>query len=52
MSSARTVKCYTPEEDELILNNWWDPARRKEIARKLGRPEEGIGFGTIASCAS
>lgn len=35
-------KPYRPEDDQLILENWWDRSTRKKIAKKLGRSESAV----------
>ena len=43
-AKVQSLRRYTPEEDKLILENWWDPERRAMVVEKLGRPREGINF--------
>lgn len=44
MSKARPARPYSPEEDRVILSNWWDPKRRKAVCERLGRPAQGASF--------
>ncbi|MBE3575339.1 MAG: hypothetical protein IMW99_07840 [Firmicutes bacterium] len=38
------LRRYTPEEDAQILAAWHDPAKRGELARRLGRPVAGLAY--------
>lgn len=41
---AEDRKPYTPEEDELIYNSFYDLSKRKELPEKLGRSSAAISF--------
>lgn len=38
------LKRFTEAEDAMILANWWDPSKRGEVVRKLGRSKGSITF--------
>ncbi len=44
MSETATLRRYTEEEDNLILQYWHDKNRRPELAEKLDRPLGGLAY--------
>lgn len=39
-----TLRRYTPEEDRVIIENWWDPERRDQIIKELDRTKASLNF--------
>lgn len=44
MSETATLRRYTEEEDNLILQNWFDKNQREALAEKLDRPLGGLAY--------
>lgn len=38
------LKRYTPEDDKMILEKWWNPNLRDELQEKLGRTKGSLNF--------
>jgi len=44
LSETATLRRYTEEEDNLILQSWYDKNQREALAQKLDRPLGGLAY--------
>ncbi|MBO8126630.1 MAG: hypothetical protein H0Z38_05255 [Firmicutes bacterium] len=44
MAETASLRRYTPEEDNLILNTWYNKEGRRDLAKKLDRPLGGLAY--------
>jgi hypothetical protein len=41
---GKALRRFTEEEDQFLLDNWWDPGRRGQIARQTGRTATSLNL--------